>query len=238
MSLLSLVSGNATGAAVRCGLTSPASLFGSSDPNAPLLIALVQEVGESLVKRHDWQRLKVDYTVPTLAAEAQTAIPADYDRMLPDGEMWNRTAGLKYVGPTDDARWGEIKALGLTGLYGYWRLIGGGLQITPAPAAGQTLAFPYMSKNWIRGDTGTAKSVLTADTDTFVIPERLLSLGLIWAWKNGKGFSYSEFLATHEREVELECSRDRGGNSGYITVGSRRSNGIGAENTYPGRIIA
>src|SRR4051812_26282661 len=109
MSLLTIVSDPAKGVAPRCGLTAPASLFGSGDPNAPLLIALAQEEGEELARRHDWQALKIDYTVPTVGAETQTPFPADFDRLLPTGEWWNRSVGLKYEGPTSDTDWGRIK---------------------------------------------------------------------------------------------------------------------------------
>jgi hypothetical protein len=234
VALLDIISGQATGAAVRCGLTAPSSLFGSSDPNAPLLIALAQEEGEDLSRRHDWQALKVDYTVPTLAAEAQTALPADYDRMLPDGEWWNRTIGLKYIGPTDDTTWGAIKALNVTGATGYWRLQGGGPKIFPAPTAGQTLAFPYISKNWARSNLGVGKAVFTADTDTVVMPERLMSLGIIWRWKKDKGFAYAEHMASYERALEIACSRDRA--LAPIVVSKARPNSSGIANTWPGVI--
>jgi hypothetical protein len=231
MSLLTLIQG----AAVRCGLAQPTAVIGSSDPNVPLLQALAQDVGDELARRHDWQVLKIDYTVPTLAAETQTALPADYDRMLPNGEMWNRSIALRYDGPTDDFDWGRIKALNAPAATGWWRLIGGALQITPAPTAGQTLAFPYMSKNWIAPAVGSNKAAWTIDTDTARIPEQLLKLGIIWAWKSGKGFDYAEFLATHERELERYTSRDRG--IGPIIIGKSRPNESGLMNTWPGRII-
>lgn len=234
MALLDIISGQATGTAVRCGLTPPSSLFGSSDPNAPLLIALAQEEGEELSRRHDWQVLKAATAQASLAAELQSALPADFDRLLPDGELWNRTLGLMYAGPTDDTTWGRIKALNITSGVGHWRLVQGNLVITPATAAGQTLSFPYMSKNFALSNVGVPKSVFTADTDTVLLPERLISLGIIWRWKKDKGFDYAEHMATYEREFERAASRDRG--LAPIQVSKARPNSSGIANTYPGVI--
>lgn len=233
MSLLSIIAGEDEGAAVLCGLTPPTAIIGSTDPNVPVLLRLAQQEGRELSRRHDWQALKVDYTVPSLATEAQTALPADYQRLLPYPELWNRSLGLRYTGPTDDVTWGRLKAFNVNSGVGNWRLIGGLLQITPAPAAGQTLALPYISKNWARSSLGVAQSRFLADTDTTVLPESLITLGVVWRWKKTKGFDYAEDMVTYERELERACSRDRG--LGVVTVG-RAPPQDGS--SWPGTIIA
>jgi hypothetical protein len=237
MSLLQIISGDSSmpgGAARKCGVTPPATIIGSSDPNAPLLLALAQEEGEELAREHEWQALKVDYTVATLGAEAQTALPADFERFTAKAELWNRTTQQKYTGPTDDTEWGRIKALAMVPmLSGWWRLIGGVLQITPAPTAGQTLAFPYMSKNFVRSNTGTAKAAFTADTDTTVFPERVIRLGIIWRWKEARGLAYAEDLETYERAKEKAAGNDRG--RAALVVGRRRLSGD-IPTAYPGAI--
>jgi hypothetical protein len=208
MSLLTIITDAEQGAATLCGLPSPTTVIGSTDPNVPLLLRLANQEGRELARRHDWQALTVDYTVTTLAAELQTALPSDYDRLPVMGvELWNRTTGQPYTGPTGLRTWGRIKGLGITsGSPGWWRLLGGALYITPAPTAGQTLAFPYISKNWV----SSSKDHFTLDADTTLIPERLITLGIVWRYKANKGRDYAEDMASYEREVERACSRDRG----------------------------
>lgn len=236
MALLDIISGPATGAAVRCGLTPPASLFGSSDPNAPLLIALAQEEGEELSRRHDWQALSTGAAPITVATQAQpSAIPADFDRWLPTSQIWNFTLKMAYQGPiTDNATWLGLVINSIPVIPGAWQLQGGVLQITPPPAAGQTLLFAYQSKNWVRSNVGAAKAAFTADTDTVLLSERLMALGVIWRWKKDKGFDYAEHMATYERELERACSRDRG--LAPIQVSKARPNSAGISNTWPGVI--
>lgn len=233
MSLLTIISNPEYGAAIKCGLPPPTSIAGSSDPNAPILLALANEEGRELARRHDWQGITVDYTVASLAAELQTALPSDYERLLPYPELWNRTSSQKYSGPTDVRTWGQIKGTGVTtGAPGWWRLLGGALYITPAPSAGDTLAFPYVSKNWVLPESGSNKDHFTIDTDTALIPERLIALGIVWRYKMSKGFDYAEHMATYEREVERAASRDRG--LGAISPqGSNR----GVNATWPGTVV-
>lgn len=211
MSLLSIISGADEGAAVLCGLTAPATIIGSLDPNVPLLLRLAQQEGRELARRHDWQALRVAYTVATLAAQAQTDFPTDFDRLMPYPELWNRTRSQKYLGPVGARQWQQILSSGMSGgVPGWWCIIGGVLQITPAPTAGETLAFDYMSKNWAASAAGGAKAKFELDTDVARIPERLITLGIVWRWKKSKGFDYAEDMATYEREVEREASNDGG----------------------------
>jgi hypothetical protein len=203
MSLLSIISGTDQGAAVLCNLPAPTSVINSTDPNVPLLLRLANQEGRELARRHDWQRLLVDYTFASLATEAQTALPTNFDRFLPNPEIWNRSLTQKYYGPTDARTWGQLKALAVTaGAPGWWRLIGNGLEITPAPTAGQTLAIPYISTNWCQSSALVAQSAWTSDTDTALIPERLITLGIVWRYRKSKGLDYAEDMATYEREVE------------------------------------
>lgn len=221
--LLEIISGDEFGTATKCGIAPPAKLFSSTDPNAPLLIAVANEEGRELARRHNWQALKVDYTVLTIADEMQTALPADYDRLVPDAELWNQTRGERYCFPTADDTWSRLKGRGVAvAAPGYARLIGGGLQITPAPVAGETLSFPYISKNWAVSDTGTQKRKFEVDTDIARLPADLMSLGIVWRWKKQRGFDYAEDMATYERALEMATSRDRGiglGGTGVIEVG-------------------
>jgi hypothetical protein len=234
MTLRTIISDPEFGAATLCGLPSPTSIVGSSDPNASILLALANQEGRELAGRHDWQAITVDYTVATLAAELQTALPSDYERLMPYPELWNRTSSQMYSGPTGVRAWGQIKGTGIsTGTPGWWRLNGGALYITPAPSAGDTLAFFYVSKNWVQSEALTAKDHFTVDTDTALIPERLISLGIVWRYKKSKGFDYAEDLSTYEREVERACSRDRG--LGAITPPV--NNRFPVDRTWPGTVI-
>lgn len=206
MSLLTLVQE----VAGSLNLPQPASVVGNTDPDAILFLNLAKREGRELARRHDWQKLVVEHTQASLAAVTQTALPAAFDHLTPDVEIWNRSTDTRYLGPVSSSEWVRLNTGISGGVTGWWRLIGGALNIYPAPTAGQTIAFEYISKNWCASSGGTGQATWAADSDTGVISEELMALGLTWRWLRAKGMDYAEEMATYERELEKAASRDRG----------------------------
>ena len=137
-------------------------------------------------------------------------MPSDYDHLMPDVQIWNRTNNIRYIGATWSNEWMQLQS-GFTSGNGWWRMIGGYLHIYPAPTAGDTIEFEYVTRNWcISSSGGAAQSTWTADTDVGRLSEELMALGLTWRWLKSKGMDYAEDMASYEREVERAASRDRG----------------------------
>ena len=208
MTCLSLV----RDAAVRLGLQMPSVVATATDTTTRLLFNLANQEGDELSRRHDWQALTVERTFTSLNQVEQTgAIPSDYDRLVYAADVWDRTQNLKFAGPTPSRVWQDLQTNLTGGIVGWWRLLGGELNIFPAQDAGNTLAFEYISKNWCESSGGTGQAAFAADTDVAKIPERLITLGIMWRYGAvTKGFDYAENLATYEREVEKAAARDRG----------------------------
>jgi hypothetical protein len=238
MSLLSIISDPAKGCAVRCGLTPPTSLFGSSDPNAPLLIALAQEEGEELSRRHDWQSSHRRMGGGRSHHHQQAALPAITIGFCPtpscgtctfssmSGPMERRNALARIVR-------GDVVPL-LPGANRDWRR----LFIVPAPTAGRrSNTSIHLRKTLCARTPASQKTVFTADTDTPFMPERLIGLGIIWRWKKDKGFAYAEHMATYERALELACSRDRGPPRRSREQAAPLEQLSGISSTWPGTII-
>jgi hypothetical protein len=221
MSLLTICQG----AASSLSLPAITAIVGSTEANSALLLTLAKREGRELMRRHDWQNLVVAHTWTTTATVAQSlALPSDYDRFVPDVEIWNRSANSNLVGPTPSNTWQRLQSGISGGVTGWWRIIGNVLQVYPAPAAGLTFALDYVSKNYCESSGGTDQSDWAADSDLGRVPEHLIELGVMWRWLRAKGMDYAEELATYEREVEKASARDRGvatavvSNSGDITA--------------------
>jgi hypothetical protein len=207
MSLLTICQG----AASSLSLPAITAVVGDGTENSVLLLTLAKREGRELARRHDWQNLVVAHTWTTTATVPQTlALPSDYDHLVPDVEIWNRTSNTRLVGPTESNVWQRLQS-GITGsVTGWWRIIGNVLQVYPAPAAGLTFALDYVSKNYCETSGGTDQSEWAADSDLGRVPEHLIELGLVWRWLRAKGMDYAEEMATYEREVEKASARDRG----------------------------
>jgi len=198
----------------RSGVPSPATVTGSSDKQILQIMSLLEEEGEDLSSRHDWQSLTIEETHTTTAAEDQ----GDIDDIAPFGfryirnnTIWDRTDQLPVIGPMSGQEWQALKAVAVSGPRFQFRFRGNHLLVNPVPTAGHTWAFEYQSKNWILDTNGTTtKSEFSADTDTLLLPDSLVMMGLRWRWLREKGLSYAELFNTYEVQVKDAMGRDGG----------------------------
>jgi hypothetical protein len=224
-------------AASQLGLRQPSIIVGSSDLTAQILFRFANQAGKELMRYHDWQALTVEALVTATASVVQAgALPsADYDRMIYNAEIWNRSDDLRYTGPTPQRYWQQLQTGVAGGVVGWWRIIGGELNILPAPTAGKIIAFEYISKRWARSSGASAQAKFMADTDTTVLDEDLITLEMVWRFRQSRGFAqYAEDLATCEREKEKAASRDRG--TGRIRPEETRNTGFPPYPAWTGTI--
>lgn len=192
------------------GLPRPTTIVGETSQTTRALLSLAQVEGRELARRHPWQALQVDHTFASVAQEAQTgAIPTDFDRFV-DETFWNRSRRRPVHGPQTAEEWQTLKATATPAVTDVWRQRGDTILILPEPAAGQTYAFTYISKNWCQSESGTAQPAWAGDTDTAKLDEQLHTLGLAWRYLQARGMDYAEAMATYEREVARAIAKDGG----------------------------
>jgi hypothetical protein len=213
----------------------PVAVANNNLGDAALWFNLAQREGRELARRHDWQGLMVGASVAALGANLQTALPSDFDRFTSGTRLLNSTLDRSYVGPVSPAEWQSLFYLGPNVSPGAFRLVGGSLYITPAPTAGDTIVYEYISKNFCESSTGTAQSAWADDSDVPILPDDLISLGITWRWLRAKGMSYAEEMSTYEREVEKAASRDRGQNN-IMVVGGAQQDEVLLSSTWNGTI--
>jgi hypothetical protein len=193
------------------GITAPNAAISSSDQQIKQMVALLNREGKALAARIDWEALKTEATFTTVAAETQDDVEtlAPGYKYIHNHTIWNRTLNLPVYGPLPDYEWQSQKASNVSGPYSQYRIRGGNLLFIPAPSAGDTCAFEYQSRYWVR-DSGstTTRASYTDDTDVARLDEDLITLGLIWRWREAKGLSYAEDFAEYERQVADAIARD------------------------------
>jgi hypothetical protein len=117
------------------------------------------------------------------------------------------------------------------GTPGWWLINNGKLNIYPAPPSGSSVEFYYISNGVVTPSSGSAKAAFTADDDTFVLDERLLTLDCIWRWKAQKGLEYAEHMQNAEIARSKAISDDKGPR--ILVQGRRR---LSLPVSYPGMI--
>lgn len=198
----------------RQNLTTPTTVYGSSDQIVLQAMALLEEEGNDLAQRHNWQGLTREADHTSLAAEDQGAIASIADdgfRFIVNDTIWDRSTRLPVCGPVSAQNWQALKALVSTGPRYRFRIRGGKLLVNPAAVAGESWYFEYVSKNWISNAAGTTfYARFAADTDIVLLPDDLVLQGLRWRWKKEKGFDYAEDFRTYELQVKRAMGNDGG----------------------------
>lgn len=181
--------------------------FSSSRQSAVEMADLANEVAAEIVASAPWRVLTKVAEIDGSQGEAYD-LPEDYSRMsgdIDDPSTWF----WGYTAFNDVNEYLQFKTGGfLLAGNGGWIILGGQLQFYPAPSSGAS--YPYISGWYARDEGGTVKAEFDADNDSFILPERLLTLGLIWHWKAQKGLEYAEDLNKYEVAMSQESTRDRG----------------------------
>lgn len=179
----------------------------SQDRTAWEMVKLANEMAQRIAyDTREWQMLRsrctfTGYEDAPGVLHQSWDMPADYQRMLKTAQVWRSTwttGPLAFVSDPDDWLRHEIQNHPYFG--GEWTLEGNQMLIRPALAIGETVKFYYLRNGCVRRAppaTGFNDRFLV-DDDTFVLPERLLKLGMIWQWKAYKGGSYAEDIANYE----------------------------------------
>jgi len=130
-------------------------------------------------------------TVDLVFGQVNYALPSDWAKQIPQTE-WDRSNRWPLLGPNSPQDWQSFKSgIVYAGPRLRFRIQGNTLAINPPPSANLNLAFEYISKSWVLADDGvTYKNKFTADTDTFVFDDSLMTIGLKLRWLQAKGFEY------------------------------------------------
>lgn len=216
-------------AAIRLMGQRPTVFFGSSQQFEQEIADLANEVAADVMKSHDWQALTAVHTLTGDGVTDEFDLPADYDRQLTvtdvqDSDYW--LWGYQHVADVNDFLFWQGR--GFLPSPGAWIIYGGKMRFTPAPPDGQEAVFPYVSRNYAR-DTATLqnKAAFTADTDQFLLPDRLLTLGLVWRWREQKKLDFSGDQEAFAKAISEYAGRDKG------SVMLRRTSCPRLPGTYP-----
>lgn len=167
----------------------PATFFDSTDKFSVEISDMANEVAIDVAKYQDWQQLVRVHTITSDGIQTEYPFPDDYDRMMQTSRMQDDTAWAWNYGQMasiDDFL--AAQTIGLGPWPGVWIIYDNKFHFWPAPPAGETAKFTYITKNWAI-NAGTPADKFTSDLDEYVLPERLLMLGLVWRYRENKGLA-------------------------------------------------
>jgi hypothetical protein len=204
-------------AADEIGLRRPASVVGNPDPEVQQLYRVIVIECEALLEAAYWQALRNERTFTAIAGETQTGIlPSDFSRMVPE-TFWDRSNTRLVSAVQDGVQWQNLKAISYSGPQPKFVIRGGALSILPAMAGGESLAFEYITTNYILAADLTPKAAFTVDTDTTLLDEPLIAMGATWRYLARVGQSLNTIPQEYEQRRTRLIERDAP-NSGTMQV--------------------
>lgn len=211
-------------AAIQLVSRSPSTIFSSTANFELELRTLANVAARDIAEGHDWQALTKLHAITGDGVEIGHDMPTDYDRMLVKGDVHSpEWTTWRYTPARDLDQFLDFQNGLSIARPGTWILLGGQMQFWPILQSGEGAQFYYLSKNIVRASDGSLKAEFTADADTFVLDESLLTLALIWRWRAMKRLEYAEDMANFEKEMSQRAGRDRG--SRILATGPSRMPG-------------
>jgi hypothetical protein len=206
---------------------------GNADPKVIQMVELINEEGQELAARHNWQVLTQESTFTTVATESQglitTIAGVDFNFVVNE-TVWNRSRQRPLFGPLSASQWQTVKAQFAQSPWGQYRIRGNTFLIYPVPVAGDSIYFEWCTKYWCTDTTGvTGRSAMTVDTDIGKLDERLLTLGGIWRWKKAQKLDFEGDQEKYEIAVNDAIARD--GSKPILSLGG------GGTDFFPGYLV-
>ena len=191
-------------AALRLAGRRPQTFFDASGQLEQELCELVNEVAQDIAQYTDWQQLIRLHTIVGDGATSEFPLPDDYGSFPIKGDVQDYTTwAWGYHHYTDLDTFLFDQARNFNALPGGWIIYGDLMRFSPVPGETVQARFPYLTKNIVRAFSTVPKEEFTADDDTFLLPERLLTLGLVWRWRENKGLA-----STGDQEAYIKALDD------------------------------
>lgn len=139
------------------------------------------------------------------------ALPADYLRMI-NRTQFDKSRRWAMVGPATAQEWEWLQSSYIsTGPRIRYRIFGGFLQIWPVIATADLLSFEYISNGYaVDATSGAFKTTFTADTDTYVWPDRLMQVAIKFRYLNQRGLDATSAYAEYDQLLGIAKATDAG----------------------------
>lgn len=191
------------------GLPRPSAVATSSEQLARQMFGLANTELEELCKR-DWPVLQREYAFNTVIGQEAYTLPTDFRKLLGQ-TLFSTTRYYELRASVQPHEWQRTKAFNLGTIscargriYGSPRK----LHIIPVPSSIEGLVFEYATNKFVtRADSSLAGSYIS-DTDTAVIDEGLVRMGLKWRIKHAKGLDFGTDLAEYTAAVARDFAAE------------------------------
>ena len=223
------------------GLPSVTSVIGSRDTQVRQLLAFANREGAvtstfSFGAKMGWQAMVKTATITLVDGQADYNLPTDVVTPV-TMTFWDVNYRWQLLGPLSPQEW-DVLVYGISpaGPRRRFRIKNNQMSINPTPGsadAGNTLVFEYYSNAWCQSAAGVGQTKFAADTDTYVLDDDSLVLGIKWRFLRAKGLDYTEEKALWADMLLRAMARD--GADRYLPTNAqaRQDTQLLSENNVP-----
>lgn len=220
-------------AALNLDLEIPETVFTNTERTWREMADICNTAALQILAEYDWSKLMKAKTITGDGVASSFSLPVDYDRMVKDANLWS-PAIVWYPSQQvqDFNRWIGLQTFPLVEWETRWMVYGGELHVRPILPANTQLTYGYISSHIVGSSGGGAgtQDRFDGDTQTFLLDDELLRLGIIWNWKESKGFDFSADLIKYNQRMESVRFSDVGSRQTIVTGPTRRGGWYG----FPG----
>jgi hypothetical protein len=184
--------------------------FSGTNEQAIAYLSAANKAARSILSKHNWANVIEDYEFNTVIGTQTYDLPVDFSSME-TVYIYNLTNNNRVPVETSD-NYLSSKAANTTSWTGTrFRLIRDAIKFTFIPDQVNTMSFSYISTYFAKIDGGTSYSdMFTTNTDTFLLDDELLIMGIVIIMKSGYGFDNSlDISEFNSRLLEL-MEEDKG----------------------------
>lgn len=191
------------------GIPRPSVIATATDQIGRQLFGIAKETVEDLAKM-DWPILSIPYTFQTIVGADTYPVPKDFDSAIAD-TAYLATQYYPLRGSLTPSDWQRIRNALPSQIGRYkFRIMAGNPPVfvmSPIPGTVETVVMEYKTSNNVQQSSGTLAPTFTADTDTPIVPEPLVKLGMKWRLKREKGLEYSDEFDDYEVQKQIYVAR-------------------------------
>lgn len=211
----------------QSGFLERGSFTSSADPDDKQMVAIANRVAYEISNYWLWPGLRTSFKVTLTSGKIRYKLPGDYQDLVPNS-AWEANGERIVDFPVPDNRWFMYK-------FTTWsdggtirvRKYGDEIEVHD-PATGESFDFEYVSKYPIADSQGERKELFTEDTDTWLLDDQLLTLGVQAHWQQTKLMpQYQEHFGNYNRKMTEAIGRANAGQTiggvDYGKLSGRRS---------------